>query len=262
MTGLAMMDGWWELFTAAAGGGAAFKVFEIGYREARDWFADRSKSTKLIEANLEPLLKACDELVGKLRSLAEKDFLPLRNAECEGLDDHDFASVVYLFVQFWAWVEIIRLQSFDRDMGRSKTGKQLTAFSDCLESRRVRLIDRMSQRAVGESAISDGRAANFVQFVQRHDESIYIKRWINPLCLVLKSLDDPKARQRTLQYAVVLHAMIDTLDPDHHITRDIPATPNKLTKKSWRDLEYRVFGVYLKFVKGRAKYIGPPKGRP
>lgn len=257
-----MIDGWWELFTAAAGGGAAFKIFEIGYLELRDWLADRNKSTKAIETNLEPLLKACDELVGKLRSLAEKDFLPLRGSTHDGLEDHDFASVVYLFVQFWAWVEIIRLQSFDRNMGRSKVGKQLTAFFDCLESRRVRLIDRMSQRAVGESAIADGRAANFVEFVQRHDESIYIKRWINPLREVLNSLDDQKTRQRMLQYAVVLHAMIDTLDPAHHITRNIPATPNKLTKKSWRDLEYRVFGVYLKFVKNRSKYTGPPKGRP
>jgi hypothetical protein len=60
-----------------------------------------------------------------------------------------------------------------------------------------------------------------------------------------------------LQYFVVLHALIDTLDPQHSITRDRPGTPNKLNKTSKKALNYRVFGVYLKFVTDRAKYIGP-----
>ena len=55
-------------------------------------------------------------------------------------------------------------------------------------------------------------------------------------------------RQRLLRYGIVIHAMVDTLDPDHDITRDRPSYPHKLSKKSRRDLKYRVFHVYLKFV--------------
>ena len=65
-----------------------------------------------------------------------------------------------------------------------------------------------------------------------------------------------------LQYAVVIHALIDTLDKDHVVTDDRPATPNKLGSKSWKDLNYRVFEVYLKFVADQDKYIGPALWRP
>ncbi len=66
-------------------------------------------------------------------------------------------------------------------------------------------------------------------------------------------------RQRLLRYGIVIHAMIDTLDPQHQVSRDRPSYPYKLSRKSWRDLRYRVFGVYLKFVQGSQKYLGPPK---
>jgi hypothetical protein len=56
--------------------------------------------------------------------------------------------------------------------------------------------------------------------------------------------------------------MIDTLDKRHIVTKERPATPNKLNAKSWKELNYRVLGVYLRFVANRLKYIGPPKRRP
>jgi hypothetical protein len=257
-----MFDDWWNLFAAALGGGATAKILEVIYGEARDWFRQRSSSARIISTSLEPLLKSSDELVAKLRSLSEQDFLPIRAADPSDLQDTDFSGVVFLFVQFWSWIEIFRLQSFDNEMGRSKTGRRLTAFFDCLESRRVRLVDRISQRAVGEAAIARNRPANFVEFVRLYESDEYLRRWLKPLVAVLANLNKVEQRQRVLQYYVVLHAMIDTLDQKHLITRNRPATPNKLSKNSWRDLEYRVFGVYLKFVKHRSKYIGPPKRRP
>jgi len=57
----------------------------------------------------------------------------------------------------------------------------------------------------------------------------------------------------------VIHALIDSLDPHHSVTRERPSWPDKLSVRSWRDLDYRVFGVYLKFVSNRRKYLGPPK---
>ena len=78
---------------------------------------------------------------------------------------------------------------------------------------------------------------------------------------MLKKAVHTTGRQQLLQYGVVVHAMIDTLDSNHSVTRDRPAIPNKLSKQTWRDLRYRVFGIYLTFVAGPEKYIGRPKNR-
>jgi hypothetical protein len=250
------------LFAAALGGGGTVKLADIAYQEYRAWTSRRSSSIQNIDQILEPLLKAADELVGKLRSLAEQDFAPIHHADVSNLDDQRFASVVYLFVQFWSQVEITRFRGMSVSVARSKRGQWTQAFLTCLESRRVRLIDRISQRALGEAVLIDGRPMNFVEFIRCYDTDPYLKRWLAPLLAVLAKVKNPAERQRILQYAIVVHAMIDTLDTRHLVTRSRPATPNKLNTKSWRDLNYRVFGVYLGFVRNRSKYIGPPKRRP
>jgi len=255
-------QGWLTLFTAALGGGATIKILEIAYEEYRTWKTRRTDDTKTIDASLEPILRAADELVGKLRSLAEQDFIPIRSAEADGLNDTAFASVIYLFVQFWSEVEIVRFRGLSAAVAKSEKGKQTLAFLTCLQSRRVRLIDRISQRALGESALTNGRTMNFVEFMKTCDSDIYMARWLKPLLDALSNIHKSETRQKVLQYGTVIHAFIDTLDKKHVVTSERPATPNKLNAKSWKDLNYRVFGVYLTFVKNRSKYIGPPKGRP
>lgn len=203
--------------TAALGGGVAVKLLEFAFDEIKEWRTGRTDHSRNVDRNLEPLLRSGDELVGKLRSLAEQDFLPIRRADSDNLSDPGFGSLVYLFVQFWSEVEIIRFRGLSSQVAKSKRGRQVQAFLRCLESRRLRLIDRISQRAV----------------------------------------DGVEGRQRVLQYAAVVHALIDTLDKDRLVTRNRPAIPNKLNKRSKRDMTYRVFGVYLKFVDNPGKYLGP-----
>lgn len=257
-----MFDGsWFTLLAAALGGGATVKLIDIIYEQYGRWRDRREGDAKVVDRNLEPLLRAADELVGKLRSLGEQDFLPLREVTHDGLDHEGFASVVYLFVQFWSEVEIVRQRGLSSDVARSKRGRQTQAFFRCLESRKLRLIDRISQRAIGESALLDGRTMNFVEYVRHFDSDTYAKRWAKPLIAILSKTWDTDARQLILQYLVVLHAMIDSLDPRHLVTRDRPGIPNKLSAKSWKDLNYRVFKLYLPNVKSQ-KYIGPPKRRP
>lgn len=255
-------QGWLALFTAALGGGVTIKVLEIVYQEYRSWKIGRSDIAKTVDTSLEPILRAADELVGKLRSLAEQDFIPIRDARVDDLDDAGFASVVYLFVQFWSEVELVRFRGLSTSVARSTRGKQTQAFLNCLESRRVRLIDRISQRALGEAALREGRTISFVDFIKGCDSDPYMKRWLAPLTGVLTSLRDTSARQRVLQYTAIVHAFVDTLDKHHAVTKNRPATPNKLNAKSWKDLNYRIFDIYLPFVADRAKYIGPPKRRP
>lgn len=253
---------WLALLAAALGGGATVKFIEIVYDQFRRWTDRREGDAKVVDRNLEPLLRAADELVGKLRSLGEQDFVPLRNLQHDGLEDEGFASVVYLFVQFWSEVEIVRSRGLSVDVARSKRGRQTQSFFRCLESRKLRLIDRISQRAIGESALIAARTMNFVEYVQHFDSDPYARRWAKPLINVLSQTWDTESRQLILQYLVVLHVMIDTLDPKHLVTRDRPGIPNKLSSKSWKDLNYRVFKIYLPELSDRSKYIGPPKRRP
>ncbi|MBY0307053.1 MAG: hypothetical protein K2W86_18130 [Sphingomonas sp.] len=253
---------WIALFSAALGGGLTVKLIEIGHDEFQRWRTRRDVDGKTVDRSLEPLLRATDELFGKLRSLVEQDFVPLRDVVKDGLDDESFASVVYLFVQFWSEVEIVRQRGLSTEVARSKRGRSTQAFLRCLESRKLRLIDRISQRAIGESALVDGRTMNFVEYVRHYDGDAHSRRWVSGLIDLLSTTQATDTRQAILQYAVVLHSMIDTLDPEHLVTRDRPATPNKLTAKSWKDLNYRVFKIYLPDVKHSQKYIGPPKRRP
>jgi hypothetical protein len=255
-------DGWFALLIAALGGGATVKIIEIAYEQFDRWRDHREGGAKVVTSSLGPLLRACDELVGKLRSLGEQDFLPLRETEQTGLGDEAFASVVYLFAQLWSEVEILRQRGFSADVASSKRGQQTQNFLRCLESRKSRLIDRISQRAIGESALTGGRTMNFVEYVRHFDQDEYVRRWSEPLIRILLDSWKPDARQLILQYLVVLHAMIDTLDPKHLFTRDRPGLPNKLSGKSWNELNYRVFKLYLPELVNRQKYIGPPKRRP
>lgn len=248
---------WWSLFAAAFSGAGSFAIIELIYKELKDWRGRRREHVRQVEISLEPLLRAADELAGKLRSLAEQDFLPIRSKQDFTLGDTELASIVYLFVQFWAEVEIVRFNGLSVEIARSAKGKQTQTFFVCLQSRKLRLIDRISQRALGEAALINGRSMNFVEFVRSAGADPLTARWLAPILNILANLGEPEVRQRILQYFVVVHALVDTLDKDHTITRNRPGTPNKLNKNSRKSLNYRVFGVYLKFVEDRAKYIGP-----
>ncbi len=248
---------WWALVGAAFTGAGSFAAVELIYKELKEWRNHKRNLSRDVELSLEPLLRATDELSGKLRSLAERDFLPLRERTEFSLSDTEVASVIFLFVQFWAEIEMVRVRALSTEIARSERGRQTQAFINCLQSRRLRLIDRISQRALGEIALVHGKTINFVEFVKSVQNDALAQRWLEPLLSVLGGLEDGEQRQRLLQYYVVLHALIDTLDSKHLITRDRPGTPNKLNKASKRALNYRVFGVYLKFVTARSKYIGP-----
>lgn len=261
-----MLDaGWFQLLSAALGGGITVKALDIVYQEFRHR-KDRSLSAKqFVDDHLDPLLKAADELVGKLRSLSESDFRKLYDIDPNAgtLESHDFSSLMFLFGKFWAHIEIIRQEGISIAMSQDVRGKQLQNFLDCLESRRVRLVDRISQRAIGETMVKnqDGKLGTvaFIEFVKAFETDTQTRRWLSPLAHVLSRTRHTSARQRILLHGAIVHALIDTLDPKHLVTGKRPSYPNKLTRKSWRALKYRVFGRYLQFVPNSAKYLGPPK---
>ena len=256
----------WEILGAGFLGALIVKLLDYVYHEIRMSSERRRTARRFVNENLDPVLNAADELVGKLRSLAVRDFKTLRRTHSSSERYHDFVDVLYLFAKLWANLEIFRDSGHTISVVRDKRGKTLMQFIDCMESRRMRIVRRSSQRAVAELALiqEDGRynTIQFIDFVQRLEEDNQAKRWILPLTRVLDRMEHSATRQQLLRYGVVIHAMIDTLDPNHEVSRDRPSYPHKLSKKSWVDLKYRVFGVYLKFVENSKKYLGPPKRRP
>jgi hypothetical protein len=231
--------------------------------EARRRWEAKTAARRIIAMQLDPLLKAADELQGKIRSLAEEDFREFRTIP-PGVPQRsnlvNLCSTLYLFAQFWARLEILRKESFHADLNRNNQGKVLMRFLRCLESRRVRLVDRAWQRAIGESVMEEGEALlhirTFKAFVEEYERTPRLQEWIQPLEDVLRQTRLPRTRQRVLQYGVIVQALIDTLDPKHHTTRERPAYPNKLSRRAKREIIGRVFGTYLPDVRQPEKYTG------
>lgn len=245
------------------------RLFGSMFSELRGRWQSSAAARRVIDTQLDPLLKAADELQGKLRSLAEEDFRDFRvlpKPVTQQKDLVNLCSTLYLFAQFWGRLEILRRESFHADLARNKKGGVLLSFLRSLESRRVRLVDRAWQRAIGECVIDKtGDRAEVIQFksfVERFESEARLEQWLQPLEQILRQCKFPRTRQRVLQYGVIVQALIDTLDPEHLTTRERPGYPNKLSQQTKRDLTGRVFGVYLPAVRNQEKYVGSKKARP
>ncbi|MGR3343487.1 MAG: hypothetical protein ACU0DI_09750 [Paracoccaceae bacterium] len=251
-----------QLFVSALGGGLTVKLLDIVYREFKERSSAKRTAKSFLDDHLDPLLKAANELSGKLRYLASKDFRPIYDIDPFSPDsksNHDYTGLIYLCGRFWAEIEIFRRDGVSVSMSSDERGSKLLAFLDCLESQRVRIVERVVLRAIGETLVEGHRVRPFIDFTNSIYDDDWDDIWVQELTKFVSRLKHTTERQRMLAYSTVLHAMIDTLDTEHTVTNDRPALPGKLSKKTWRDLNYRVFSVYLKFVKNRRKYIGPPK---
>ena len=65
---------WLSPLIAGILGGLAVKIFDILYQEFRRRSESQDAAKQFVDEHLDPLLKAADELVGKLLSLAKEDF--------------------------------------------------------------------------------------------------------------------------------------------------------------------------------------------
>ena len=128
------------------------KGIDYLWGELQDRRKTRRTVKHLVETHLDPILKTADELFGKLRDLAIRDFSDLK----DGLDDQtpdfekqvELGATLYLFAHFWARIAILRRDSLYAELGRDEQGERLKAFIRSLESRRVRIIDRAWQRII------------------------------------------------------------------------------------------------------------------
>ncbi len=260
----------WSHVLAFLSGAAALAVAQMFLpalvSEALRRVQARSAAKRVVALQLDPLLKAADELYGKCLSLAKEDFVEFRGQEGKAEEFNgllDLCSTLYLFGQFWGRLEILRLASLHAEVAADRRGAVMLKFVRTLESRQTRILDRARQRAIGESLIAERQSTMgirpFREFVEEYESSETVRRWFGPLAEMLRGTQDKKVRQRILCYGVVVHAMIDTLDPKHHTTKLRPGYPNKLSRRSRHNLVGRVFGVYLPTVRGIGKYTSLPK---
>lgn len=116
-----MADSWINLLGAGLSGGIVVKAFDYIYQE----YLRRSKAKKsakdLVDKHIDPILKSSDELVGKIRSLAQSDFIVLNKAQQPS--DYEFEEwcpyldIIYLFAQFWSWIQILRIEGLFVNIG-------------------------------------------------------------------------------------------------------------------------------------------------
>ena len=251
-----------ELILATLTGAAIWEGFKFFYPDLKQYFKTRIEAKKIFYDNLDPILKASSELYGKIESLAKEDFATFVNPNKSNSDDpkHNQKYILYLFAQFWAQLEYLRLQSQYIDLSKLKKGNELLRFIETIESRKHRILDRSMQRIIGECLISDKdqkfRIITLKDFIETlEDESSTLAKWIGELEKKLLCVNYKPQRQIILRFGVIVAALIDHFDPSHKTVRRRDIYKNRLSPKSKELLNKVLFGHYLKFIKNNTQYF-------
>ncbi len=263
-----MDTSWLSLVSAGVSGGVIFKLFEFGYKEYRRRLETAKSAKDIVNKHLDPILKSADELVGKIRSLAQSDFRDIISSKVEEEKDLEsrmpILEILFLFSQLWARIQILRVEGLYVNISSDEKGKQLLDFFRALEATRTRLIERAWQRGIGEAIIvhqkNGMRILSYFEFGNQYQTSREFQEWFKPLKEILNRIHHARIRQRLLVYGTIVHALTETLDDKHEITRDRPGWVNKLSVKSRRELQHRIFKIYLPFVSEKEAYYKTVSG--
>jgi len=244
---------WWSLLVAAFSGGLAVKILEYLISWLKHHVKEKKDAKSLVDKHLDPLLKTADAICGKTLSLAQRDF-----STPKGTIEKELIGLTYLYAAFWSRLVILDRESLGVSLSNDKRGKKLVAFRACLESQRIRLVDKTHQIAIGEIAtemqVTPFRTSTIVDFTRKTEKDDYLAVWLAPLRDELKKIHIKKTRQRLLVYGVILHAMIDTLDNKHSSTHERMPQPNKLSVASKQTIRHLVFARYLRGIGAINRY--------
>jgi hypothetical protein len=242
-------------------GGALWELIKFISPDIKKWISDKKNSKKLILDFIDPLLKSGDELIGKIHSLAKTDFkdaytVSLNNSSNELLIERIY--LLYLFCCFWGRIALIRQTTNFSSVSKSKVGNKFLKFLSTFESKKNRLISRASQRVIGDALVSNDKKAGIISLfdftleLTKVDSNLL--KLIRPLEEIIHNANDKKTRQKILLFGIVLQVFLDSFDPEHHISRKRPLYLNKLTPETKKDLERRLFTIYLPFIKEPSRY--------
>lgn len=250
-----------ELLVTTISGAIIWEGFKFLYPDIKQFFKTRIAAKKMFYDNLDPILKSSSELYGKIESLAKEDFATFINAKNSNSNDplHNQKYVLYLFAQFFAQLEYLRLQSQYIDLSKDKRGNQLLRFVETIESRKHRLLDRSVQRIIGECLITNKdqkfrimTLKDFLETLENKDHTL--SKWVILLEKKLLSVKDKEQRQSILRFGIIVAAIIDHFDPNYKTVRRRRIYLNKLNPRSKKLLQEYLFGHYLKFMKNKIRY--------
>ncbi|AOZ99422.1 hypothetical protein [Flavobacterium commune] len=247
--------------TTAITGGVIWEGFKFLHPEVKRYFTTRREASKIFYENLDPILKSASELYGKLESLAKEDFSSFINLDNSNSIDplHNQKYVFYLFAQFWAQIEYLRLESQYTDLSKIKKGKELLRFIETIESRKFRILDRSIQRILGECLIKEQghrfRVMSLKEFTETLDTSkSKLSQWLENLKSTLFSTNKKEARQLILRFGVIIAILIDHFDPNYKTVRRREIYTNKLSKKSKSIIRNNLTNHYLSFISKKDRY--------
>lgn len=251
-------------------GGFLWEGYKFFSPDIKRFFQKKIDAKNAFYENLDPILKAAGELLGKIESLAKEDFATFIRPEKSNSEnpEHNQIYICYLFAQFWAQFEYLRLESQYVSFSENLKGVQLLKFIDTFESRQYRILDRSYQRIIGESLMTSDkqkfRILTLKEFIDRNnDPSSSLKEWTNHLHSFLANTDDKDKRQSILVFGIIILALINHFDPKHKVVRKRETYENKLSRKSKQKIKYHLLDIYLPFIKkSEIYYKKKPAGRP
>ena len=239
------------LFTGAV----LWQGFKFFYPDAKRYFHDKKIAKETFYKNIAPILKVSSELYGKIESLAKEDFSTFVKPQLSNSIDpeHNKIYIYYLFSQFWAQLEYLRLESQYIDISKINKGLKLLRFIEAIESRKYRILDRSIQRIIGECLISQKdqkfRIMTLNEFmIQFDDTSSNLHKWVIKLRDILELTNNKDKRQKILVFGVIVAALIDYFDPQYKIVRRRNIYVNKLNNKSVTSIKNHLAEHYLPFL--------------
>jgi hypothetical protein len=242
-------------------GGVIWEGFKFFYPDVKQFLTARIAAKNAFYKHLDPILKSASELYGKLESLAKEDFSTFINAKNSNSIDpeHNQKYVLFLFAQFWAHIEYIRLESQYIAVAKIKKGNQLLRFIETFESRKHRIIDRSIQRIIGECLITNNKQKfkimtlkEFLDALENKDDNL--SKWIQHLEKALLSVNNKEQRQIILRFGVIVAALIDHFDPNHKTVRRRDIYLNKLNPRSKEIIRENLVSHYLPFLQNKETY--------
>jgi hypothetical protein len=241
-------------------GSAIWEGFKFVYPDIKRYFQSRIEAKKILYQNVDPIIKSASELYGKVLSLAKEDFATyLNKANSNSIDpEHNKKYILYLFSQFFAQIEFIRLQSQYVTLSKIKKGRELLKFIETIESRKYRIVDRSIQRIIGECLILNKdqkfKVMTLQEFLSQIEQvSTPLNKWITPLEDKLNLVGKQDSRQTILKFGIIVEALINHFDPDHKTIRKRPIYVNKLSPKSRGTIKENLCVYYLPFISNKQR---------
>jgi hypothetical protein len=183
----------------------------------------RSAAGKVLQQHREPLLGAAFDLQARLYNILRLQFVEKWIADPgPGRRTQAIDSTLYVFAQFFAWMEIIRREIHVLRFSRDGKTREIAHVIDRIEETFLAdsygsqfMLWRIEQRGIGERMIQrDGNALGCLGYASFLTQRSSMQEWLAPLEGALLELGDGGRRRLTdLQHLLV--ELVRRLDLEH-----------------------------------------------